>query len=865
MYGVASAHESPDPDAPLLRVLVVDDDPDDRLLIADLLADIGTVGQVETAGSFAEGREAILAARHDVYLVDYRLGARTGLDLISEAADRANGPFIVLTGYSSSEADRMAADAGAQDYLEKDGLDAAMLARSIRYAVTSWGAKAELRRRAERQGALARLSRHALDDPDVPKFLEEALDGVVVALGADYGVVCELGTTGDLMVRAELGVACDAHEGLAAPVVHGDGSPWGMLGVQIRAGEERSGDLVFLELVANLVATVVERAEVVAHRNRLVEILEATPDFVGTMTVDGTVTYLNRAGRSLHGGDELGSGPDFRSFYPEPAYRLLEQIAMPHALTQGVWSGRATVLGDDGSEIPVSEVVVVHRDREGAVTHISAVAHDLSEDLAAEQAASAQIGFQASLLDQVHNAVIATDLNGLITYWNRAATEMFGWQRDEVMGQPIVELVTADRAESAGAIAEQANALNEHGVWEGEGLLRRKDGSIFIARMADSLLYEESGQPIGVVGVKADVTRMREMETEIHRQETLAAAVLRSVHFPVAVLDPNGVITAVNRAWVEFGRANGGDPDRCGIGSSYLEVCKAAGAEPGAQEARMGIEAVLRGDMSSFSLGYECSSPDEERWFEMEVHPIAGEGAVVVHSNVTAERRHRITLEETLDAKDRFIASLSHEIRTPLTAVVGLAEELRAGTYSDHEVREFHHLIADQAQELSLLVDDLLIAARIESGTISYRSVPVALGVELEHVLAPWRITGVAIEVRDSAGATGIADPGRVRQILRNLVSNAVRYGAPPIVIDVVSLDEDVAVVVSDHGVGVSGAVLDRLFEPYASYGGANGLPSAVGLGLHVSRDLAEGMGGSLSYRRERNVTVFELRLPAFR
>lgn len=244
------------------------------------------------------------------------------------------------------------------------------------------------------------------------------------------------------------------------------------------------------------------------------------------------------------------------------------------------------------------------------------------------------------------------------------------------------------------------------------------------------------------------------------------------------------------------------------------------------------------------------------------MHPIPGVGAVVLHSNVTAEHLHRRALEETLQAKDRFIASLSHELRTPLTAVVGLAEELRSGAHSAEDVREFHTLIADQVRELSMLIDDLLIGARIDSRTISYRQERVVIGRELADVLAPWR--SMHVEVHDPSAVEARADAGRVRQILRNLVTNAIRHGDAPIEV-FAGLDEhEVTVTVTDHGRGVPEPVLDRLFQPYASFTGVEGLTASMGLGLHVSRQLADGMNGSLSYRREGDTTVFELRLPAY-
>lgn len=982
-----------------LRVLLVDDDADDRLIIADLLAAVPSVGQVDTVGTFQDAREAIFRRSHDVYLVDYRLGARTGLELIEAAGSRVPGPFIILTGLNDQDVDVMAAAAGAYDYLDKDRLDVASLTRAIRYSTALWHANEQLHRRAERQGALARLSRRAVDAVDLSSFVAVALEDAAEILDVGCGAVVRIDPiSGDRTPVASIGACDDGPPGAAEEhsarssltQLIADGVAWGVLEFHShRSDHFQADDFVFAESLANLIAAVVDRAEASETRDRLAEILGATPDFAGTIDTTGRVTYLNRTGRALMGCVDGDLPEDLRydRFHPEWVNEMFESTAFPIALDRGWWSGRSALIGPDENELPVSQVIIVHRDTHGAVTHMSTVAHDLTDDIATERAlaesramvakafnespigkaittpsgefvsvnkafeelmgysadeligknaidfvhpadresieaqvadlhagavsrsglearlltrelgarwalvtisvipaadgrtehvvvqvqdletqkqASEQIRFQASLLDQVHNAVVATGLDGAVTYWNRSAEKMFGWSAEESLGRSIFEIIGLDPDPAAQAKAMVDASLARTGAWEGEAVVTRKDGSTFTAWMSDALLFDDEANPVGVIGIKADVTHLRHIEGEARRQEALAASVLRSVPFPVAVIDPTGVITAVNRAWTQFAVDNGGTEESTGVGMNYLDVCRAATGDPEARRALEGIEGVLSGDTRSFVLEYECAAPEEERWFEMECHPVPGEGAVVVHWNVTAERLHRMALEETIDAKDRFIASLSHELRTPLTAVVGLAEELRTGDYGVEETREFQTVIADQALELSLLVDDLLIAARIDSGTLTVVPSRVAVREELEHVVAPWLSDGSrVIRVEAEDGVVAWADAGRVRQVLRNLVSNAIRYGADPIEVRIAAHGPRVVVEVTDHGPGIPEAARSRMFQPYSTFSTPEGLTASVGLGLHVSRDLATRMGGSLDYRREGGLTIFELILPS--
>src|SRR4051794_22084919 len=119
------------------HVLLVEDDEDDYFLVRDWLAEIKeTPFLLERAASFDEGLEAMRRSQHDVYLLDYRLGQQTGVELLRQAtAAGCKGPVILLTGQGEREIDMAAMKAGAADYLAKDHIDAALLERSLRYAV----------------------------------------------------------------------------------------------------------------------------------------------------------------------------------------------------------------------------------------------------------------------------------------------------------------------------------------------------------------------------------------------------------------------------------------------------------------------------------------------------------------------------------------------------------------------------------------------------------------------------------------------------------------------------------------------------------------------------------------------------------
>lgn len=217
------------------------------------------------------------------------------------------------------------------------------------------------------------------------------------------------------------------------------------------------------------------------------------------------------------------------------------------------------------------------------------------------------------------------------------------------------------------------------------------------------------------------------------------------------------------------------------------------------------------------------------------------------------------TLRELLRSKDRFIASVSHELRTPLTAVLGLATELADGeALSEAEQRELASLVADQASDVSHIVEDLLVAARAESEMLTIVPARFDVDAEVRQVIERFDLD---VEFVQAARAPAYADPHRVRQILRNLMTNAVRYGGQRVEVQTLGFAGSVEVRVSDNGDGVDPDHVEHIFDPYVRAHNAVGNPDSVGLGLAVARQLARMMGGDVVYSRT-DVTTFTLTLP---
>ena len=255
------------------------------------------------------------------------------------------------------------------------------------------------------------------------------------------------------------------------------------------------------------------------EQERLLALLDSTPDFVGIATAEQDVTYVNPAGRRMVGLglDASLDGVRIDDFHPPAAMKRLRDEAFPAASAKGTWSGESALRRADGGEIPVWQVVVAHHSDTGEIEFVSTIASDLTE----WHEASDQLHFQAGLLDAVGQSVIATDLGGRVTFWNRAAEELYGWTADEAKGMSILDLTPAEPARRRGE--EVLAALRRGGRWSGEFALRRKDGTVFPGLVTNAPIRDETGALVGIVGVSSDLSERKALEVELAQAQKMDA------------------------------------------------------------------------------------------------------------------------------------------------------------------------------------------------------------------------------------------------------------------------------------------------------------------------------------------------------
>lgn len=265
------------------------------------------------------------------------------------------------------------------------------------------------------------------------------------------------------------------------------------------------------EQVQRLEAEVQARKATEEERDRLIAILDATPDFVGISDLEGHALYINRAGRRLVGmtDDEPAHNMFVYDYHPQWVRELFSEV-LPIAMRDGSWRGETAMLTRDGREIPVSQVMIAHKTTpEGVVKFFSTIARDISAQKHVEVEWRAAREYAETLIQSSGDMIISADAKRNIIEFNPAAERTFGYQKAEVLGRPV-DLLYADADKSA----PLRSALREEGKYTGEVLNRRKNGSTFPSFLSATVVRDAAGKIVGVMGISRDITDRKALEQQ---------------------------------------------------------------------------------------------------------------------------------------------------------------------------------------------------------------------------------------------------------------------------------------------------------------------------------------------------------------
>jgi PAS domain S-box-containing protein len=467
------------------------------------------------------------------------------------------------------------------------------------------------------------------------------------------------------------------------------------------------------------------------------------------------------------------------------------------------------------------------------------------------------------LFDEAPIGYISIGEAGEIIQVSRRCAEILGSTPDEMSGRPVADFYPHTPSGRVDAQERRERWLATGELRGEEFQIRRADGEFRWIRATASSIVGPEGRPVATRSLWEDITEQKETERALLSAEARFRVAFENAPIGMHLSTTDERFLKVNPAlcrMLGYSEAQllampvgeGIHPDHRG---SYLASREALFAGQVEQ-----IESVNRFLRSDGSIG----------WCRLgAIRPNVDEGYLITQVvDITDLVEAQERLSALMGEKDRFIATVSHELRTPLAGALGFAAELRdrAAGFSASEVAEFAGLIAEGCDTAGNLVEDLLMAARIDRGSITVSPQNTDLRKEAASVLTEPGIAallGVRRVAVEGEPAVAWADPQRTRQILRNLVANALRHGGPEITIrcGVRPESREAYARVCDNGPGIPEELNDTLFQPY-QHSRREGQTESVGLGLYLSRNLARLMGGDVVYSHADGGTTFEMSLP---
>ena len=823
-----------------LTILLVEDNPEDVLLIREYLHSTGARFELHVSERLGGGIEALARQPFHVVLLDLGLPDSTGLETFARMHLAAGAiPIVVLTALDDEGVGLRAVQAGAEDYLIKGQIHGTLLWRSLRYAV-------ERRRAARRIEFQAQLLEQvgqavvAVDTEGLIQYWNAAATGL-------------FGWTPDEVIGRPLRMIVpieEGPEGEAEAASRAASDPWiGELHVRRRDGtrllvgatlstlRDPRGEVIGRIGISTDV-TERRRAETALRESeqRLRLFVDAMPTIMWTTDTQLRISSIAGAALKHAGGDAAEAiGGDIAEYATSPggpeSARALEGEAVS---TTAEWNGRSF-------DVHIEPL----RDQDGTITGTIGIALDVTERRESEREAAQYFELLRTIVESAPVAIIVLDEDGNVSLWNQSAERMFGWHSSEVIGRPPPHVPSDMRSEF-----EQGRRLVRSGgkTQQIDGRRVTKEGRMLDVVVTVSPVYGADGHYHGTMGIVEDVTQQRLSE---ERQQRLNAIIEASPDF-VATFDVERRTLFINQAGRDMlGLAPGID-----VRETTLDQFCAAGTVEMLERLALPL-ALAEGKWSGEAALRTVSGEEVLAWLTIVAHR-GGDGDLAFISAVAQDISQRRYLEDQLrqsqkmEAVGRLAGGVAHDFNNLLTAIAGHTELLLEDLGEDAEIRGDIEEVLHAVDRASALTRQLLAFSRrqvLQPKLLDVNQVISDLGRLLRRLIGP----DVRLDtVLDPEVGRVRADRGQIEQVLMNLLVNArdalPQGGVVELRTMVLAVSEDsaehrqgvmpglyVEVAVADNGVGMSETLLSRIFEPFFTTkeqgkGTGLGLPTVFGI-----------------------------------
>jgi len=677
-----------------------------------------------------------------------------------------------------------------------------------------------------------------------------------------------------------------------------------------------------LGLVAENSGLVERLASSLADVSNLAAIVQSSEDAIVAVDIDGRIAAWNPSAEFVFGHRSEKVVGRLASEVLTEAERAPLRDSFAAAMQGAVLHDiRMEWVRADGAVVPVSITISPIRDAGGEVIGSSAIVRDESDRARAESAVATGIELLRTVIDGSPLGMGVADADHRWIQANPALCVLLGMTEEQAIGRSALERIHPDDRESVRRL-EARLFEGEPSLRSIERRYVHRSGQVVLTNVTARVIREPSSdKPVALYTIE-DVTERRHAELEARSTEERFRRAALAIS---AVQDPAQVLSAVLNSARETLRAEFAAVATYSDDGLTMTQIEVDGLDPGEMVERIGRWPAGAGVMRIAQqlgqpirlrdlqehpafLGFPAGHPRMTSFLAVPI-PREGEGratlyiankigedtfseadetiavALATHAAVCLDnaRMNARALELVADldqanlelvraneAKSQFLANVAHELRTPLHAIVVAGELVHdppAGPLSDDEVRALGVTIESSGRHMVRLIDDLVDLSRIEAGRLDLRPTQVMLGDLLAEIVANLADTaetqGIALELPDDRSQILHADPVRLRQILTNLIANAIKFTerGGRVSVAVESTRAATRITVRDTGIGIAPEDLERAFLPFAQVSRMS-TPGA-GLGLAIARSLAELHGGTLTATSSPGVgSAFTVTLP---
>ncbi|MBO6826842.1 MAG: PAS-domain containing protein, partial [Sneathiella sp.] len=486
-----------------------------------------------------------------------------------------------------------------------------------------------------------------------------------------------------------------------------------------------------------------------------------------------------------------------------------------------------------------------------------------------------------TVLETVADGILTIDDEGRIESLNTSAAAIFGYDRFELEGASFHDLMP-DLGRGGWSGYLKIRAENKHRDKDGTSVEikgRRKTGELFPMDLRVREMFVDGHRLY--TGIIRDITQEKANRDEVERGRQILETTKENVPVGITVFDDEGRLVIKNSRFTNLLDL----PERLTkIGISATDIVehlvdRGDFGDLDEDERRKAVDKISNQPLKPQYL----STKPNGRYIEISSRPMPGGGLVSIYSDLTMRLRYEERLEKALqeanranEAKTNFLSTISHEIRTPLNGVIGVSQML-ADSHLDQDQREKVDAILRSGKTLLELINDVLDMNKIESGNIELENILFSLHDTVQSIKQPFmlqsREKGISFNVLmdEDVPETVKSDPVRFRQILMNLLGNALKFterGSVDLLISTGSIQADGAQSVTfkiiDTGVGIPKDRQEQVFESFSQADTSIGRQfGGTGLGLSIVKKLVEMLGGSINLVSEvGHGSCFEVSMP---